>query len=806
MAHDSSRTGAVPPRILEIRTHGVSGTPPEQVLADEIGAMPPGDVVAVPGSLSPDRGFVHRVDAHRKPVPVGDDPNHHVWAYHWGRMTSGGWKKALWAVLVPFALINTAYAMLPAHDDTWSARLSRWAVHLLGVALTVVFTLQLSLVAYDILAYQCLGPAARPGETACLTPLGLDDHLRHNPTALAWAATGVVVLVLMIGGLVTRISDIDTRGALRPDEQADHPGARAGLARADFYDGDVTAPILRTVHGIAAPTAVTVMILVVGAPSQYWPIPVAVLGLLGAVLLIVDLWPREKLAHLGTPAGEWALRIGGFGAVVAANAVVFAVAGVRLPDQLERPADDVGARALAGADGPVWIALVVCAFSWLALCGTLLLTGSFRRRRDLPKPYRPWLFGATPLLLTGLGVMLGAGFGAGLARLIGLAGRGGSPVVVLPRVYDTIALQWGLVTVLLGAALAGFAVGVATSWWWGRNPIAECLSEVGPGGSRAGELSGVQRWNLRRRVWLATLNRYVQYPIAGFFSAAVVAALVAAIAPDHFGAPLRVLGAFALLAFVLGLGFLIQRAINNPDGAGRTLGVLWDVASFWPREGHPVVPPAYAPVVITDIVRRVRDEVARHPGTRIVLCGHSQGSLIMYAAAQRLTQTAEPVTGLALLSYGSQLQWAYGRTFPDYLDFDSHVQLTGALDGRWINLIRFTDPVGGPVLSWGLSAPDPAGTPVEGTMLTAHGAEPATGEFLGGTRTRVLAIGAERRLPDPPLAQAYPFGRGHSNYMREPIWPSLIADLTGGRERDTVDSTADRPEETAPWPRRSGPN
>ena len=94
-------------RIVELRIHGVSGTPPESMLRTAMAEhLAPADVEQVAGDEL--TGF-YRVTTTALPP----DPEHILEAYNWGQLTSGTWKKALWLLLVPFGLLNAAHFMLP---------------------------------------------------------------------------------------------------------------------------------------------------------------------------------------------------------------------------------------------------------------------------------------------------------------------------------------------------------------------------------------------------------------------------------------------------------------------------------------------------------------------------------------------------------------------------------------------------------------------------------------------------------------------------------------------------------------------
>ena len=58
----------------------------------------------------------------------------------------------------------------------------------------------------------------------------------------------------------------------------------------------------------------------------------------------------------------------------------------------------------------------------------------------------------------------------------------------------------------------------------------------------------------------------------------------------------------------------------------RTVGVIWDLATFWPRAAHPLAPPCYAERVVPELVHRATWLATEQGG--LVLSGHSQGSVL----------------------------------------------------------------------------------------------------------------------------------------------------------------------------------
>ncbi|MFF8911241.1 hypothetical protein [Streptomyces olivaceoviridis] len=198
----------------------------------------------------------------------------------------------------------------------------------------------------------------------------------------------------------------------------------------------------------------------------------------------------------------------------------------------------------------------------------------------------------------------------------------------------------------------------------------------------------------------------------------------------------------ALGSWLVGLGFLLfvtwgRRAYKDAS-ARRTIGILWDVGTFWPRAAHPFAPPCYAERAVPDLTWRMATWT-RRTGGRLVLSGHSQGSVLAAAAAWQLPPS---VRGrVALLTYGSPLERLYGRWFPAHFGPPALAALHHDID-CWRNLYRRTDPIGGPV-----RVPDDTSADVDHEPLR----DP-------------LAYG---RTPDHPLPAPI---LGHSDYQTDPAF------------------------------------
>ncbi|MER5767270.1 hypothetical protein [Streptomyces sp. NPDC001985] len=154
----------------------------------------------------------------------------------------------------------------------------------------------------------------------------------------------------------------------------------------------------------------------------------------------------------------------------------------------------------------------------------------------------------------------------------------------------------------------------------------------------------------------------------------------------------------AIGSWLIGFGFILfvtwgRRAYRDPS-ARRTIGILWDVGTFWPRAAHPFAPPCYAERAVPDLTWRMCTWTER-TGGRLVISGHSQGSVLAASAVWQLPPATR--SRVALLTYGSPLERLYGRWFPAYFGPTALHQLRGEVD-CWRNLWRHTDPIGGPVL------------------------------------------------------------------------------------------------------------
>jgi hypothetical protein len=131
----------------------------------------------------------------------------------------------------------------------------------------------------------------------------------------------------------------------------------------------------------------------------------------------------------------------------------------------------------------------------------------------------------------------------------------------------------------------------------------------------------------------------------------------------------------------------------------RFVGVLWDLATFWPRTAHPLAPPCYSERAVPELTRRIR-YLTSHGGT-VVLSGHSHGAVLVAATVLQLPPAC--LDRIALLTCANPLRRLYSNVFPAHLGHATLRDIGARVHWRWLNLWRDTDWIGG----W-LFSPDPS--------------------------------------------------------------------------------------------------
>ncbi|MEU3983535.1 hypothetical protein AB0F77_26215 [Streptomyces sp. NPDC026672] len=742
-AGKSTRTPAARPgqaeTDLELLVHGVGGATPQKMLDDPRTVRVSGDDTAAVFRRAADAHAEDRPAAHRgRPVPE---------AYVWCNLTSGNAARALWLLLLPFMVVNLAHWMRPAARDRDRAiRLYGLLVRLVGLTLTVLFVAAACEVALDLTAWQCVGAdacARRHTWLGFLSPTLSHDGWWSTPgRRLALAALVPTALTGLLWYLSHRTwsayeSQPPPTGESGPDDDTAH----TSLGRPGFWYGRRLVARLRAAHTAAGLLTVAAA---VAAPAARAPGGSTALDLFGrslaaglAAAAVVVLWvvcrrgrtenrlDRELDRHLvhRLPLAALALllltlvyagwsrpgwhstgRLSGnaaFGALALAQGVLVVALAV-VAHVLHRTHRDPRA-ALRGFGGPC-VALLACAL------GGVMSGGVAQRVADWLDGTRATIDGA-PVLLTW------------------------QASVIPPLLVAVLALSAWLAwrTVRLGRAERalvrhdhpGEPEDPARTRRVARTRAMAALTD------RAPLLVAV--------VSATTLLLGAAALVGGLTGDRTPSAAAQHTSPVVHGTAQT---AQALGSWLIGLGFLLfvtwgRRAYKDAS-ARRTIGILWDVGTFWPRAAHPFAPPCYAERAVPDLTWRMATWTDR-TGGRLVLSGHSQGSVLAAAAAWQLSPAARK--RVALLTYGSPLERLYGRWFPAHFGPAALSSLHREV-ACWRNLYRLTDPIGGPVRLPGDCGPEVDHAPLKDPL--AYG------------RT------AQHPLPAPIL--------GHSDYQADPVF------------------------------------
>jgi pimeloyl-ACP methyl ester carboxylesterase len=291
---------------------------------------------------------------------------------------------------------------------------------------------------------------------------------------------------------------------------------------------------------------------------------------------------------------------------------------------------------------------------------------------------------------------------------------------------------------------------------------------------------------------------------------------------DGFGGsiPLVSFAMWVVVAIPIVAVGLIRSSLSD-RGRRREVGRLWDVLTFWPRVTHPFAPPCYGEALVPMLEDRVRlllgatgDEVnlddppssasspstsppaspssspssvpveplERNLGYRVILAGHSQGSVVALAVAARLEaeEGRAAMRRVALVSYGSPIAILYERYFRATL-VPAEGEGISVYDGvkravhSWHHLFSLTEPFAFPFWKLGeedLPRTDPAvikGWPVN---LRMRGADEPACPACEGDGSGVVVRCTEALVRDPDrwrLWDGTPVeATGHSVYHRHP--------------------------------------
>ncbi|MEV6106346.1 hypothetical protein AB0M28_16730 [Streptomyces sp. NPDC051940] len=732
---------------LELLVHGVGGTTPERMLGDPRTVLVTGDSTA---GIYRRRDDVDAESAAGRTAPVPE-------AYCWSNLTSGNGARALWLILLPFMVANLAHWARPAASARHRGQhVYDVLVRLLALTLTVLLVAAAAEVTMDLIAWQCAGSAHCAANKSWLGFMAGDGWWAQPGRRLLLGAAVPALLTGLLWWLSHRTwsayeSASPPPGAGVPRRDGDEPPV---LSLPGFWYGRRLVARLRAAHTAAGLLTVACALWAVTAEEDD-----------GGALRATG-WALAGLLAAGWAAVVWVVGRRG-----------------RCEAELDDTDDRWAVRALPGAAVAVLLLTAVHSgwsrpewtsdgrltgthfFGGLAVLQGVLIAGlavaAWRLQRSAsPDEEPPVLKGLAGPVVALLACALAGVFSGGLTqRLADWLDRGATPGEGGALAGPPVELSWQATVIpLVLLTVAGLGALAAAKSWRLRRRIVE---EV-PGLYADEEPSPLEQPNKPRTHSIAAAVSRAQLTdfgpvvlgtaalivlllgggaIAGAWATGEVPGVAARGAPEPvpgLAQTGQALGSWLMGAFFVLLLTMGRRAYKDP-AARRSIGILWDVGTFWPRAAHPFAPPCYAERAVPDLTWRISKWTAAHQDGQLVLSGHSQGSVLAAAAVWQLAP--EDRGRVALLTYGSPLHRLYGRWFPGYFGTGRLADLHRELDA-WTNLWRQTDPIGGPV-----GLPEGAGSEVDRGPLK---------DPLCYGRT------ARRPLPSPIL--------GHSDYQADPAF------------------------------------
>jgi hypothetical protein len=737
--------------VTELRVHGVGGSPPDAILGDLAPEQASGDQIA---------GFYRSGDHHADPSDqtTGRDADRHVECYSWGGLTSRSKVRVLWLALLPFLFGNLAGWMCSVRTAKpgWRFKLHRLSHGLSGLALTINAVLVAVLISADLLAYQAVR-AGRAGNQWWLAPLGWHYVSGYPARQLSIGVLVPVLFLLLLAVLARRSWRYEEvrppfHGESAPDTRKITASAlQGGLAHPEFWDGEDSVRLLTRVHLAAAAgfLAVALGFLLDGTGSAHvialrWiAIGAGAVAMAGAVgYLSLDALNALRRSAVFPLVPVFLLALG-VAALVSGG--VFA--------WLQPASAGAGAAGLPGMASVLrWTVLAIAVA--LALAFVSMLLGLRGSRGTLAGG--PWVTLMMGFVLLNT-VLLGAGIW--VAHLVGPVTSDAADAARSHAIYVPYLITSGVPLVAWAAVAVVLVFGlIELGRWWRVRRLPEAMHDAYRDQARAfvsqqpgtrkiwyeGGLEPDQKWErtVARTRFIARVPLDAGWLLWGLIGAQ--AGVTLCVWQLHWQPPvvIRNIGV-GLAGLVLpALMAFLYSAWSDPTKR-RTIGVLWDVGTFWPRSYHPLSPPCYAERAVPELQRRMW--WLHDNGGRVVLLAHSQGAMLATAA---LVQPACRPDGdhPSLITFGSPVVKLYAWGFPAYVTPDLLTILApdgpGEVDD-WCNYSYPTDPIGGPVAA-DLSRAD--GQRVDQNLL-----DPAQCWYVYGQPT-----------PTP---------KGHSGYWADPrVW------------------------------------
>ncbi|MDH4117614.1 MAG: hypothetical protein OEW30_09500 [Acidimicrobiia bacterium] len=733
----------------ELRVHGVSGTPPRDMLYTDPtqvrfqGTEPHARTYEIPPSQStPDQPL--RVDG-----------------FHWGGLTAGAARTAYWILLAPFALANTAGWMTRGSEPR--SRAAQIMVRMAGLTLTGIFATQLVTALVLSIRLWSRDADMTTGWTRLLIAGGTTIALAAVTLVVAWFAmrshSDSRSLKSRLGYLLTvnnenLLRQEDTAGSAPPgfdltaEERVDlanrqwaDPAKNATLDDPQMWYEAVFLTRLTRIHvSFAFAVIAWVTALVIEYRTLEW-LALAFIASCGIAVLragastsrddmiakatailplaTLALGVVTALATFNTNPDGWDLyAVHRATLYVGIGFVVFAagsaIGGLHV----------AGALALAGQSGAVLGVLM--GYTIQALVGI-----KASDPLSLQENGAEWVAVALLAEIVAIALVATCPF-VGLAfRSADVAGidsvriddypKGILRWFVYGRRIETRARRILEVAAVVGVAAVVIAfVGFLNSGAQpstcpeGMNPCAlprpRDLGLTATSLAIATALSAVGLVVMAIKAMRWTIIKAAAVLVGAFVVLRVLSADSFRVAFGGVEVSIRRLPDIALaVAILIPGGFMLNsiiRGLTGGEEARRQVGILWDLTTFWPRWFQPLGPPSYGPRVVRVLRHRFASGL---PPNRIppdfdvdVVGAHSQGSLITMVALDRFTTEAarkeEINVPKGFITYGSQLGWLYRELFPNVGIQDLCSRLGSHASLEWINVWRQTDPIGGHVI------------------------------------------------------------------------------------------------------------
>jgi hypothetical protein len=230
--------------IVEVRIHGVSGTPTTSMLSHPAPVPVSGDKTA--GFYQRGNDNINPRDNDVGPIAANSRScDRHVEAYSWGRLTSGNFWRAFWLLLLPFTLVNVATWAHPVLADNGrsegrfsSRRVIAALVRLLGLSLTATLVLTAIGISQNLIAWQCARVPACVREPGFLSFLGNQRSPLGQVGGRITLAAAVPVLLIVVLWLLSRGTQEKYEaysGKTAGPERREHPLGAAAFAHRDFW-------------------------------------------------------------------------------------------------------------------------------------------------------------------------------------------------------------------------------------------------------------------------------------------------------------------------------------------------------------------------------------------------------------------------------------------------------------------------------------------------------------------------------------------------------------------------------------------